>query len=459
MSHSTSTVPERIGRYDVVGKLGGGSCGVVYKARDPLNQQLVAIKLGLGNSDEEASDASHIRSYFYNEVRTAGNLVHPHIVEVRDVSEVDGWPYLVMEYIEGGSTLRTYCDVNNLLPTDEVGKIIHACALALDYAHRRGVIHRDVKPTNILLTPERQPKIADFGIARRQFSDTTEVSGFLGTPLYMAPEQINDGEIGGATDIYGLGGVMFHLLTGRTPFKADQLSALVHRILNEPARSVLEFRPDLPPELGEVVSRALQKDPSERYGSGREMAADLSKMFFHETPHSEDVAEDQKFELVRAQRFFQNFTDAELWEVIHVGRWLKPEPGEKLVTQGQHDLTFYLILEGSAALSPSSKSATTLGPGACFGEMGYTGYCEQPVSVMAREGVTSLSISAPLMAQASVGCRLKFNDAFIRNLVERLSAAQQQAASPTNENVVVKWRQWAKSNQDGKNRGHTDPTR
>ncbi|MDX1513558.1 MAG: serine/threonine-protein kinase, partial [Gammaproteobacteria bacterium] len=198
-------LPQKFGKYHVLGLAGRGNMGVVYLGYDPFADRQVAIKVSAAPDPLDGTSSRLARKLFFNEAHMAGVLEHPNILRILDAGEEGGEPYIVMEFVEGGNTLQPFCDPENLLPVPEVADIVARCAKALDYAHCRGVIHRDIKPTNIMRTPEGDVKIGDFGVAQRTMADTTHVMGILGSPRYMSPEQIREETISGQTDLYSLG--------------------------------------------------------------------------------------------------------------------------------------------------------------------------------------------------------------------------------------------------------------
>jgi serine/threonine protein kinase len=312
-------LPKKIGKYPVLGIAGRGNMGVVYTGYDPFSDRDVAIKVCSLEGDQESTNRV-ARKLFFNEARMAGLLDHPNILRVLDAGENNRQPYIVMEYVEGGATLRPHCALPKLLPVPRVAEIVNKCANALDYAHRRGVIHRDIKPTNIMLTPDGDVRIADFGIAHRPLDDTTHVTGLLGSPRYMSPEQAQEQTVTYQTDLYSLGVVMFVLLTGNPPFTAPSLTDLLGEIVEKPAPSIRDFRPELSEGLESIVHCALQKDLRKRYRSGGELASDLAAVFDNIDHQEHSDNEEKRFDLVRKIRFFNELSDSELWETIRVGR-------------------------------------------------------------------------------------------------------------------------------------------
>jgi len=261
-----------IGRYEVVATLGQGAMGTVYKAVDPLIERTVAIKtINLNLSKEERAE---FEERFYREAKSAGRLNHSNIVTIYDVGETDDIAYIAMEYLDGES-LREMLDSGVVLPLDMIGKIAARIAGALDYAHENHVVHRDIKPANIMITPSRDVKIMDFGIAQIPAGSRTQLGTVLGSPKYMAPEQVAGQSTDGRTDIFALGVVLYEMLTGTTPFNGDNLSAIMYKVLNEEPAPPSTLNPRVPPFFDRIVGRALAKRPQDRYQTAGEFARDL----------------------------------------------------------------------------------------------------------------------------------------------------------------------------------------
>ncbi|MHB1401454.1 MAG: serine/threonine-protein kinase [Thiobacillus sp.] len=261
-----------IGRYEVVATLGQGAMGTVYKAVDPLIERTVAIKtINLNLSKEERAE---FEERFYREAKSAGRLNHPNIVTIYDVGEADDIAYIAMEYLDGES-LREILDSGVVLPVGMIGKIAARIAGALDYAHKNHVVHRDIKPANIMITPGRDVKIMDFGIAQIPTGSRTQLGTVLGSPKYMAPEQVAGQATDGRTDIFALGVVLYEMLTGATPFNGDNLSAIMYKVLNEDPTPPSTVNPRVPPFFDRIVSCALAKRPQDRYQTAGEFARDL----------------------------------------------------------------------------------------------------------------------------------------------------------------------------------------
>ncbi|SLM48808.1 putative serine/threonine protein kinase [Nitrospira japonica] len=270
----TGTPPSMLGRYKVLKELGRGAMGIVYLGKDPTIQRFVAIKTMRLDQIDDGTKLQEVKARFFREAESAGRLSHPNIVTIYDAGEQDELGYIAMEVLEG-SSLKQWSRPPNLMSVADVVHALTTVAEALDHAHQQGVVHRDVKPANVMLTKDRIVKVMDFGIAKMASSSKTQTDLVLGTPTYMSPEQIAGKKVDGRSDIFSLGVVLFELLTGRPPFIADNLSALLFAIAHQPHPPLNALRKDLPPMFQEVLDRALQKELPQRYRRAGEFARDL----------------------------------------------------------------------------------------------------------------------------------------------------------------------------------------
>jgi serine/threonine-protein kinase len=268
-------MPE-FGRYKIEKELGRGAMGVVYLGRDPKINRQVAIKT-LDYSQFSSKELNSLKTRFFREAEAAGRLSHHTIVTVYDIGEEQDFAFIAMDYV-AGVPLSDYTRKDKLLPVCEVYRIIKVVAEALDYAHRQNVIHRDIKPGNIMYNrDDKLVKITDFGIARITDSVKTKTGSFLGSPSYMSPEQMTGAHVDGRADIYSLGISFYQLLTGTLPFKSDSLANLAYRIANEKHKPIKAVRSDLPASATRIINKALQKNPEKRYATGIEMARALER--------------------------------------------------------------------------------------------------------------------------------------------------------------------------------------
>lgn len=267
-----NTNSEKLGRYEILSELGQGAMGVVYKANDPMLDRTVAVKTI--KFDQTSADCAKFEERFYREAKSAGRLNHPNIVTIYDVGKSDNTAYIAMELLEGHQ-LKDILDVQTALPIDKIVDIAAQIADGLAYAHKNGIIHRDIKPANIMLVHGDRVKITDFGIARMSTSSGTLAGTVIGSPRYMAPEQVIGKPVDARADVFSLGVVLYELLTGESPFDGDNINTTMYRIVNEAPIPPKTVNPRLPEIFDYIVAKALAKHPDERYQSAKELASDL----------------------------------------------------------------------------------------------------------------------------------------------------------------------------------------
>ena len=264
-----------LGRYQIDKELGKGAMGVVYLGKDPKIGRVVAIKTLALAQEFEADELAEVKERFFREAETAGRLSHPHIVTIYDAGEEHDLCYIAMELLKGGD-LVPFTKPGNLLPQDKVVSIAARVAEALGYAHRQGVVYRDVKPANVMYYPDTDSvKVTDFGIARLTDSSKTKTGMVLGTPSYMSPEQLAGKKIEGRSDLFSLAVSLYQLLCGRLPFEGESMAQLMFKISSEAPTDILSINPAVPPALVAFLARALAKNPDERFQTGEEFAQAL----------------------------------------------------------------------------------------------------------------------------------------------------------------------------------------
>ena len=263
----------QLGRYEVLGELGQGAMGIVYKARDPLIDRVVAIKtinLGLALDEKEEYEGR-----FYQEAKAAGRLNHPNIVTIYDVGKSGDVAYIAMEFLQGRE-LRDIMNDGGLLPVDQVLDIVAQVAQGLAYAHEHGIVHRDVKPSNIMVVRDGHAKITDFGIARMASSAVRTQTGMvLGSPKYMSPEQVMGKEIDQRSDIFSLGVMLYEMLTGQAPFNGENVNAIMYQTLNAVPAPPNTLNPAVPEMVNFILAKALAKKVEDRYQNAMDFAVDL----------------------------------------------------------------------------------------------------------------------------------------------------------------------------------------
>ncbi|MEI7455090.1 MAG: serine/threonine-protein kinase [Nitrosomonadales bacterium] len=263
----------QLGRYEVISELGQGAMGVVYKARDPLIDRVVAIKtINLGMAQEEMDE---YEGRFYQEARAAGRLNHPNIVTIYDVGKSGDIAYIAMEFLEG-CELRDLIRDNGKLPVDQVLDIVAQVASGLAYAHEHEIVHRDIKPSNIMVIQDGHVKITDFGIARMASSAVRTQTGMvLGSPKYMSPEQVLGKTIDQRSDIFSLGVMLYEMLTGESPFMGENVNAIMFQTLNTTPVAPAKLNSRVPDMLNFIVAKALAKELDDRYQNAKDFATDL----------------------------------------------------------------------------------------------------------------------------------------------------------------------------------------
>jgi serine/threonine protein kinase len=434
-------IPEHIGKYEIRSKLGEGATSTVYLGFDPFAEREVAVKAIFPEVLRDKERGRLYRNLLMTEASLAGKLMHPHIVQIYDAVLAEDHSYIVMEYVKGG-TLEPFCSPSTLLPVDRLVEMIFKCTRALDYAFRAGITHRDIKPANILLvnagdSAERASgdiKISDFGAAMLSGVDQTrtQVSG-VGSPAYMSPQQVRDMTLNHQTDIYSLGVVMYQLLTGRLPFQSTSNYGMIYQICNTDPPPPSTFRADVPVSLDAVVARAMHKETEARYQTWEEFSHDLAQSFRNKQLSAQRQAfpDSEKFEALRALRFFNEFSDVDLWEVVRFSRWDEVAAGTVIMRDGERGDFFAFLLDGEMMVSKSGHSLGTLAAGECFGEMAIIrrGQHTRGADIVAQTATRVVTISAQALQHASDVCRMHFYQGFLDVIAGRLAEANIRLAS------------------------------
>lgn len=420
---------QNLGKYRIIRKIGAGNMASVYLAQDPFIDRPVAIKVAHPSQVGEEATADELRQQFFNEAQTAGMLRHPNITGIYDAGTEQGVYYIVMEYVAGGRTLDQFTQSDQLLPLEQVTSILYQCALALDYAHRRGVVHRDIKPRNVLVSDSMDVKIADFGVAVVANAVHPEKDEWVGSPLYMSPEQVRLEPLTGQSDLFLLGVLAYQLLTGKHPFAANNFEAIQHRILNTKPLPLSDLRADIPEIYQRILDKALARSLQYRYKSGADFAGDLALVYDFLRDSVRGISQQEKFARISGLAFFKDFQDLELWEIIHAGDWQLVLPNASIVNEGDVDSSFYVIVDGEVRVQKNNKEIIQLHAGDCFGEMGMVSGRQRCATIVAVTGATLLRVKGTTIDRMSVNCQIRFQRSFLLALIDRLEAATDQIAA------------------------------
>jgi eukaryotic-like serine/threonine-protein kinase len=425
-------IPKQIGRYELGRELGRGGSGMVYLAQDRFEEREVAVKIYFTDAEVGERQAAMQRQAFFNEAHLAGLIRHPNILTIYDAGEEGDRRYIVMEFFPDAHPLAVYTKPDNLLPLKKTVEIIFACAKALDTAHRHGVVHRDIKPANLMMNADGQVKIVDFGTAlsaKIESNTATNVVGVVGTPRYMSPEHIRDKDIGPHSDQFSLGIMAYELLTGMPCFGASNLQALMNQVLSEPPPPMDTLRPDLPQGLVDVVMKAISKKRQDRYPTCMDLGADLAKVYSDLAMQEEEIAEKEKYQMVRKLAFFTAFDQLQIWEIIRACQWRNFGDGDEIITEGDIDDCFYVIVFGEVTVIKGETELGTLKTGNCFGEMGYISHIRRTATIRAKGMVSLMRVNATFLEQVSKECQLSFYKTFSMTLIKRLAETNERLLS------------------------------
>ncbi len=408
-----------VGRYEIIGRLGKGSMGVVYLGRDPYIDRKVSIKISRPSSNVLMEQADKYRERFFLEAQSAGRLMHNNIVAIYDAGMYKDFCYITMEYIDG-PTLVKYCKKDSLLPVHKAIGISYTAAKALDFAHKQDVIHRDIKPSNIMVTKGGDLKITDFGIAHIKTQNRSS-KGIIGSPSYMSPEQVKEEPIDDKSDIFSLGCVLYELLTGEKAFFGDNYFSVLYKITNDEPVPVRSIRPELPEVLDKITKKALEKDPLLRYQSCMDFAYDLRVALRGLRGETKDEKTEDVVDYIHNVPFFGDFTKEQVQEIMNASQILKVEKGRVVLTEGEIDDSFYIIISGRVAVQKTETNIASITRGECFGEMAYLQGQSRMATILAETDCILLKISGTLLDKSSESIQLLFQKNFATTLVKRLS--------------------------------------
>jgi len=415
-------VPDEVGRYTIGHRIGSGTCGVVHLALDNVLSREVAVKLSpIGTTEVSSGKVPGAQRAYQTEIVAAGKLHHPNIITVYDAGQYEELNFLVMEAVEGES-LKAYGKGQTLLPANKALGVIIECCHALDYSHEQDILHRDIKPANIMLDHWGTAKLLDYGIAVGLTDDSSlERQGpTLGTPNYMSPEQILGRELSPASDFYSLATVLFELLSGRQLFKARKVKDLFRTVVNQAAPRLDEVKPEMPKGLADVIAKALEKRPEERYQTGADMAAALEPFLEAFKIIEERPPEQQRFiQQLTKQAFFQGFSNVEVAQLLELVETRTFEVGDNLLPEANADRSVLVITDGMVRVSENGDLVSVLGQGDCVGELGFIHGTPETRTQTAITVVHALNISAEALSELPPKTHLHYYNAISDLLSKR----------------------------------------
>jgi serine/threonine protein kinase len=418
----------QVGKYDIQKLLGKGATGTVYLAKDTFTGKEVALKTLEPEVFRDPEFGTVHRSQFQNEASLAGKLRHPHIVAILDAVVGEDSGHIAMELVTGGD-LSQHVKPDKLLPPADVLQIGFKCCGAMDYAYReQGIVHRDIKPANIMISRGTEIKIADFGAAYLKKSQAVQTAA-MGSPFYMAPEQIEGRDITFHSDMYSLGVVLYELLVGKRPFISDKLETLIQKILQDEPKPPSEARAGLPREIDAVVLRAMKKDPAQRYGTWAQFGVEISKVVSLVMPASA-ISDSEKYLALSKLEMLQLLTDAEFWELAGAGKWSRVDKAKAIVKEDTPGKSFFFLAKGQAKVTKQGRLLNMINEGECFGEMAFIRGGEEPrhATVESMTEVVLAEFLPEILDNMSQSAQLHLTRALVRNVVDRLALANTRLA-------------------------------
>ena len=415
----------QIGKFQLRKILGKGASGTVYLALDTFTGGTVALKV---LDPEVVKSADFDRTnivQFMNEASLAGKLSHPHIASILEASVNEDAGYIAIEYVPGGD-LSQYTKPGNLLSQEDAIQVAFKCCGALDYAFRQGIVHRDIKPANILVVSGTNIKVGDFGAAYLLKAQETQIAD-IGSPLYMSPEQVRGEPLGHQSDMFSLGVVLYQLFTGQRPFEAATLSELGEKIVGVQPPPPSSLRPELSSELDGIILKMLAKTLAQRYPTWAELALDIAKVG-RLSVYQSAIPDSEKFVALKTVQQLCHLGDAELWELVHAGKWSRIPPRTQIVREGEPGGNLYFLGSGQAKVIKQGRLLNLLGPGECVGEMAYIKENAIPrqATVESMEDVLLVEFERKSLDTVSYACRYQLSMALMHSLVDRLALADER---------------------------------
>jgi serine/threonine protein kinase len=438
-----------LGRYRIDKELGRGQAGIVYRAFDTAIERIVAIKCLRTPAEKPGPTGTEPhRGVQFEEAKMIGQLNHPHITAVFDMGNADSLSYIVMEYVQG-ATLKTRLEQTKTDPASVplVLNYIVMVARALHYVHQRGILHGDIKPANLIVTPQHTPKIMDFGVARRsQAKDSTHWSlavgdQIWGTPSYLAPEQLESNEIDARADVFSLGVVAYEWLTGSKPFRGDTVEAILHALVHNRPTPLSELG-DFGSDISAAIDQALARKPAQRFESADALADALEicqERWFKQTangnqPASPGGSQAASFPRLKGRNMlFADFSDEDLANVMQVSRQESYLTGDTILQEGAGGSTMYVVTKGRVSVQKMSGSKQVeikqVSKGECFGEMAVISQMPRSATVVALQPTEVVAISGAVLRSANQLLCMKLYRNIAAMLAERMRQRDEQMVS------------------------------
>jgi tRNA A-37 threonylcarbamoyl transferase component Bud32 len=416
-----AVAPQKVGTYEIVKELGRGESATIYLGRELFPAREVAIKM-YDPRNMSSETRKIFQSLFLKETLLSRRLKHPNITQVYDAATDDQRTYIVMEYAKEGN-LDRFCTRDTLLPPERVAHLLERCCDALSYANANGVIHRDLKPANILMSADGEAKVADFGVAFSNLTFDTTRSLVVGSPAYMAPEQLEGKAASMKSDMYAMGIVLYKMLTASLPFTAANAAELAKRIVAGGLPPPGAARPGLAPQLDAIFAKATAREPEARYGSWEEFAAELRAVA---QPGGVDSNVNVRATQLRTLPFFRTFDAACLAEAAGMGRWFDLRAGMTLVGEGDPGYSFFVVVRGQVRITRKGTLLAIRGAGECIAESSFLlkSAARRFSSVEAVTDCTVIEFSPDVLWLATPECRRRFDESLLTALAERLVAAE-----------------------------------
>jgi len=435
-------LPYRLGKYELDKQIGMGATSKVYHGVDTFNDQEVAVKMIEPSVLNDPEFTESCRKQFLSEASLAGKLSHPHVVSILEASVSEQSGYVVMEYVPGGNLVpHSYHD--NLLPIRDVLQIIYKCCSALEYAFNLGIIHRDIKPGNIMVVSGTNVKITDFGAAifMRDHHDHTVTSGTLS---YMSMEHIRGHSLTYLSDMYSLGVVTYELLTGRLPFEADTQEGLIDAIANKAVASPRELRSEITPELEKIVLKMMARSAEDRYPTWKVLAAEIAalakKQFADTAPvqkteeaeaesvpdenRPSEISDIEKFRIMLSLHALKGFSDPEIWELVQVSKWSWIPEKSIVLREDETATSMYILASGALRVTKQGSLLNVIKQGEFFGDMAYVLKGSNRMATL--ETMTDsivIEFGFDVLENLTSSCGMQFVKSLLRSMTGRLAAA------------------------------------